>query len=432
MVRLELAHDDGHDRVEARRLLDYRIQVIEATTLLCSRRGQVRSVPDDRCDLRAGSRQDVRVLQQAVNHPRHQRGRRLMAGHQHGEHLIPDFLVAHGQAILVTRGDQHAHDVGSFLGPRRPTAPNLVVQQLVDLAANTAKAPPSLDRTQRVSHVEKAERFDNGCAQANQARFIGHTEYDPQHDFQGDVLQACVNRKRRIDRPGIDRSIGNLAHHLAVQPHALAVKRRHEQPALAPVSGTIKQQQGVGSEEDLEDGVGLAAPKLVRVAGKDLPDGSRIGEEDHRREAELPHGECVAIPIRAGLHERERRENPLDQLKKGRDAWPVRQLRHRQPHGSLHPEPNPRLRTYCLRRPARSHGSPGVSTTSSRNAHSAPLAACRRFALPAIRFGGEAALHRQLSRTEPQRVFLRQLWVRIPEQSDHSFHGKVITDSIAK
>ena len=63
MVGLELAHDDGHDRMEACRLLDDRIEVTESRDLLCSRRRRVRSAPDDRCDLRAGSLQNVQVLQ---------------------------------------------------------------------------------------------------------------------------------------------------------------------------------------------------------------------------------------------------------------------------------------------------------------------------------------------------------------------------------
>ena len=55
--------------------------------------------------------------------------------------------------------------------------------------------------------------------------------------------------------------------------NACTINVQRGEPALAPVSGTIEQQQRVRSKEHLEDGVGLAAPKLFRIGGEDLPDG---------------------------------------------------------------------------------------------------------------------------------------------------------------
>ena len=52
-----------------------------------------------------------------------------------------------------------------------------------------------------------------------------------------------------------------------------------KQLALALVPGAVEQQR-VRSQERLEDRVGLAGPKLVRVTGEDLLDRRRIAEED--------------------------------------------------------------------------------------------------------------------------------------------------------
>ena len=91
----------------------------------------------------------------------------------------------------------------------------------------------------------------------------------------------------------------------------------------------------VRSEERLKKPVGAASQVLIRVTGEDLLDGHRIAEEDHWRVARQPHRERVAVAFPTRMHEWERSEDPPEQLKKARDAWPGGQLGHRQTHGPI-------------------------------------------------------------------------------------------------
>ena len=71
-----------------------------------------------------------------------------MSGQQHGNHLIAQFLVAHGLAIFVAGFDEHGHDIGASVLGSGFALGNLLIQCGIDCVAELADALPRGERSQ--------------------------------------------------------------------------------------------------------------------------------------------------------------------------------------------------------------------------------------------------------------------------------------------
>ena len=243
-----------------------------------------------------------------------------MPGHQHGDQLVADFLVAHGLAVFVAGRNQHGHDVGPRLRVFLPATGNFLVQQAVDLALQPLDPPPCRERPQvnlQAAHqkhraaADQSQELDQQGADARQRVALFHPEHGAQDDVQGDPLHVSVNREHLPNRPAVDRAVRDLPHDVAVQAHALAVKRRHEQLALAPVPRAVKQKDRIGAED-----------------GPQHPHRRRLAEQHERGSAEQAHRKHVAVGRGAGAHERYGPPYPLRHLKHSRHSGSGRQCGH--------------------------------------------------------------------------------------------------------
>ena len=311
--------------MQARGLFDDGVEIAELDDLLGQRR--LSSVPDHRRHFRPGGLQHLGMVQQTVHHPGQRGGRGLVPGQQHGNHLVPDFRVAHGLAVFVARGDEHRHDVGPLVFGLGFAPRDLVVQQRVDCAGQRGDPPPGGERPQvdlqpadqqQRAVADQLEKLDQQRAQARQPRSFLHPEHGPQDDVERNVLHPRVQRKRRLDRPVVDRPVGDFTHHGAVQPHPLAVERRHEQLALAFVPGAVEQQHRVGTQDGLEHHVGLPGLQAFRVRGENLFDDRGLAEKRQRRHPGPTHRERTAVRPRACLHERDGLADPFENLQQPR------------------------------------------------------------------------------------------------------------------
>ena len=113
-----------------------------------------------------------------------------MSCQQHGDHFIPDFLVAHGLAVFIACGNEHGHDVGSPFVCQLLAAPDLVVQQPVDIALEAGQAPPGSQRQERVSANQESEIFDYQRAQTRCVCIPVHAENGAQNNVQSDFQHA--------------------------------------------------------------------------------------------------------------------------------------------------------------------------------------------------------------------------------------------------
>ena len=71
-----------------------------------------------------------------------------MSGQQHGDHLIAQFLIAHGPTIFVSGFDKHGHNVGASVLGCGFALGNLLVQHCIDFVAELTDALPRGERSQ--------------------------------------------------------------------------------------------------------------------------------------------------------------------------------------------------------------------------------------------------------------------------------------------
>src|SRR6516225_6168785 len=165
--------------MEARRLLDDRIEVGE---LVCVPRVK-RAASGDPPQLGADAGLYLGPFEDAPEDPGQRRGRRLVAGHQQGEELIVQLLVAHGIAVLVARVDEHREYVVSA-GRARSTPVGDGGEDLpVDRTPATEEAPPRAQPSEidlrrpdgdhgRARAIEKGEEAERGRSQAVTLRVV--------------------------------------------------------------------------------------------------------------------------------------------------------------------------------------------------------------------------------------------------------------------
>ena len=328
--RFNIACHGGKDGIEAGRFLDDRVEILEFANPLRREPVACRTVPRHRRKLGLSRLQHLRVLQQPVNHPR-QRGRRgLVPGHQQGDQFVANFLVAHGLTVLVAGGNEHRHDVGAGIQGLLPAAGNLIVQQVVDFALQSANPSPGRKRPHidlqlanqhHRATADQAQKHDEQRTETRQPVALFHPEHGAQDDVQRDPLHMPVNRENLFNRPAVDRTVHGLPHDVAVQPHPIAVKRRHEQLALAPVPGAVKQQDGIGTEDGSQHFVAAPGEQGFGVTGEDVPDGGGVAEKYEWRGAVQAHREDVAVGRDAGVHERDGPFYPLQHLKDAWESW---------------------------------------------------------------------------------------------------------------
>jgi hypothetical protein len=112
--------------------------------------------------------------------------------------------------------------------------------------------------------------------------------------LQRDRLHRGVQREHARGRPLVDVAIGLVHHHPSVGLHALAVKRRQQQLAVAHVLGPVEHEHAAISEQRREGAVEAARGHDLAVVLEHLADVVRVGEEDERREAHQVDREGVA------------------------------------------------------------------------------------------------------------------------------------------
>ena len=185
-----------------------------------------------------------------------ERGRgRLVAGHEQRHQLVAQLPSVSALALLVAGRQQQREDVVARRrrpGSRRRAA-DLLVEQLVGLAARGGEARPgaaavrcgsavsaSISTRRRLPTMSSRRRSG---APSRSSRSRSSTPKTVAHDhLERDRLHARQDREAAPPRPGRHVPLGDLAHHLAVLAHPLAVERRQQQPALAQVLGAVEQQ----------------------------------------------------------------------------------------------------------------------------------------------------------------------------------------------
>jgi len=123
---------------------------------------------------------------------------------------------------------------------------------------------------------------------------ISNAEDGPQDDPQGDPLHRRVQRERLAGPPRVDLGVPELAQHVAVDAHPLAVKRCQQELAAAQVRLLVEPQDGVRPDERPEDAVALPGVQHGGVAREDPLDLRRVGHHDERVEGPAVDREDVA------------------------------------------------------------------------------------------------------------------------------------------
>src|SRR4029453_2358426 len=175
--------DAVRDGMEARRLLDDGIEVGELTHPPRIEGAFPHPLPHPGPDVLL----HLGPLEDTPEDPAERRRRGLVAGHQEGEELVPQLLVAHRAAVVVARVDQHGQDVVAPTRSRGAPVGYGSGDRPVDLAPAVNEAPPwgqpaeidlrRADRDHgRARTVEEREEAEDRRPQAVPLRGVVDTE----------------------------------------------------------------------------------------------------------------------------------------------------------------------------------------------------------------------------------------------------------------
>ena len=248
-----------------------------------------------------------------------------MAGDQHCNHLVAQFLIAHRPAVLIARLDQQRQDIFTPGSALLATPGDLGVQEVVnflqevsDLLAFGKKADQTLKpRNQAYGVGPQGEHIGQAFPQPSLLGSLVHTEDATQNHIQGNLLHAGMDRKGPAGRPAVKVAVGHLTHDLAVGLHAFTMKRRGHEPPVVSMARAVEQQQGMLTDQGAQDLARLAGRQLLGIAGEDFLDRLRRTEQDKRRGPGQPDRKTRAVTPGTVAHERNRTKNPVQQLNSG-------------------------------------------------------------------------------------------------------------------
>ena len=217
---------------------------------------------------------DLGVARELVEHERHRRCRRVVAGEQQCHHLVAHLPVAERAAVLVVRVEQQAEHVLAAL-PARAAAVDLGVDDPVELLRRALHARVRCDagragsarcirwrRTTAPARTARPRRCplrgSPSGSSPNSARIA-----DPHRQPPRPAVQVHAAPRREL-RQG---ALGLLAHHVDRRRDPLAVERRQHDLARATVELPVDRQQPVAQQADQVAEVRLA-PREVRARGE--------------------------------------------------------------------------------------------------------------------------------------------------------------------
>ena len=223
------------------------------------------------------------------------------------DQLVQQLPVAHRRPVVVLGAQQqrqHVVAVGCF----GPTGSDLLRDELLQgstaaLEPHPWAEPPEIAPQPRDLHdqVRAVGELLHQLQGALEARLLLDAEDRAQDHGKGYALRVGAHGERLAHRPALHVVLGDLPDQLAVAPHALPVKRRQQQLALAKVLILVEGQDRVRPNRWLEHrGVGLAGMELGRVTGEHLPHELGAGQVDDPAEQRERDREHVAVaPLEA-------------------------------------------------------------------------------------------------------------------------------------
>ncbi len=124
--------------------------------------------------------------------------------------------------------------------------------------------------------------------------------------------------KRRVRGPRVELGVGELAHQVDQELHAVAVEGRQQQAPVLEVQVLVQQDQRVTPEDRLEYARALAGVGDIRRQLEDLLD--LVGVRDHHQrwlEGEV-HRDPAAVAAHDRHHRHPRAQPGAEQLRCGR------------------------------------------------------------------------------------------------------------------
>ena len=174
------------------------------------------------------------------------------------------------------------------------------------------------DRIHRCGHRGLEQRSEFGLLVSRI-----EAEHRPQDHRQRDLLHRVVGLEDSPHWPAVDLVIGGVAHHLPKHMHALSMKGRQQELAVAHVLRFVEHQDRVLADHRAQREVAFARMQHFRVTGEHRLDVRRVTQEHERAPSIEAQREDVPEASVGALHQLDRSPEPTRHLQSSRGprAW---------------------------------------------------------------------------------------------------------------